>query len=100
MNMARAQEFLYAVIGAGDYAVEKARRLRERKNTTQAYRDLVERGRTLSVKIKSSAPTKQAIAQTRTARSQAKAAATSATKAVRANARAAKSATTKSAKAS
>jgi hypothetical protein len=98
--MARAQEFLYAVIGAGDYAVEKAKSLTERKNTKEAYRDLVERGRTLSVKIKSSAPTKQAIAQTRTARSQAKAAATSASKAVRANARAAKSATTKSARAS
>jgi hypothetical protein len=100
MNMARAQAFLYAVVGAGDYAIEKARGMTERKNTTKAYRDLVARGRTLSVKIQNSGATKKAIAQTRTARSQAKAAATSATKAVRANARAARSATTKSARAS
>jgi hypothetical protein len=98
--VAKTREFLYAVVGAGDFVVEKARGLTERKNTAKAYEDLVERGRTLSVKIKRSAPTKQAIEQTRTARSQAKAAATSATKAVRANARAARSAATKSAKAS
>ena len=95
--MARAQEFLYAVVGAGDFAVEKAKGLTERDNATKAYEDLVKRGRTLSTKIKGSAPTKQAIAQTRTARSQAKAAATSATKAVRANAKAARSAATKTA---
>ena len=98
--MARAQEFLYAVVGAGDFAVEKAKRLTERKNTTKAYSELVDRGRTISTKIKGSAPTKQAIAQTRAARSQAKAAATSASKAVRANARAARSAASKSATAS
>jgi hypothetical protein len=98
--MARAQEFLYAVVGAGDFAVEKAKRLTEHKNTTKAYGELVDRGRTLSTKIKGSAPTKQAIAQTRAARSQAKAAATSATKAVRANGRAARSAASKSAAAS
>ena len=98
--MARTQEILYAVVGAGDFAVEKAKGLTERENATKAYEDLVRRGRTLSTKIKGSAPTKQAIAQTRTARSQAKAAATSATKAVRANAKAARSAATKSAKAS
>ena len=98
--MAKVQEFLYAVVGAGDFAVEKARSLTERENTTKAYEDLVGRGRALSTKIKRSAPTKQAIEQTRTARIQAKAAATSATKAVRANARAARSAATKGAKAS
>ena len=100
MHMARTQEILYAVVGAGDFAVEKAKGLAERENATKAYKDLVKRGRTLSTKIKGSAPTKQAIAQTRTARSQAKAAATSATKAVRANAKAARSAATKTAKAS
>lgn len=100
MHMAKTQEILYAVVGAGDFAVEKARGLTERKNATKAYEGLVQRGRTLSTKIKGSAPTKQAIAQTRTARSQAKAAATSATKAVRANAKAARSAATKTAKAS
>jgi len=97
--VAKAQEFLYAVVGAGDFAVEKARALTERKNTTKTYEDLVGRGRTLSAKIKRSAPTKRAIEQTRNARSQARAAATSATKAVRANARAARSAATKTAKA-
>jgi hypothetical protein len=93
--MAKTQELLYAVVGAGDFAVEKAKILTDRKQSTKAYKDLVKRGRTLSTKIKSSAPTQQAIAQTRSARSQAKAAATSATKAVRANANAARSATTK-----
>jgi hypothetical protein len=100
MYMAKTQDFLYAVVGAGDFAVEKAKSMTERKNATRTYEGLVKRGRTLSMKIKGSAPTRQAIAQTRTARSQAKAAATSATKAVRANAKAARSAATKSAKAS
>ena len=98
--MAKTQELLYAVVGAGDFAVEKAKGLTDRRQTTRVFKDLVKRGRTLSTKIKSSAPTQQAIAQTRSARSQAKAAATSATKAVRANAKAARSATTKTAKAS
>jgi len=93
--MAKAQELMYAVVGAGDFAVEKAKGLSDRDQATKIYNDLVKRGRTLSTKIKSSAPTKRAIEQTRTARSQAKAAATSATKAVRANANAARSATTK-----
>ncbi|CAN5616746.1 hypothetical protein BH20ACT23_BH20ACT23_00190 [soil metagenome] len=97
--MANTQELLYAVVGAGDFAVEKAKSLTDRKQTTKVYKDLVKRGRTLSTKIKTSAPTQQAIAQTRSARSQAKAAATSATKAVRANAKAARSATTRTAKA-
>lgn len=98
--MAKAQELLYAVVGAGDFAVEKAKDLTDRKTTTRAYKDFVKRGRTLSTKIKSSAPTKQAIAQTRIARTQAKAAATSATRAVQANAKATRSAATKSARAS
>ncbi|MGH2751447.1 MAG: hypothetical protein ACRDK3_11345 [Actinomycetota bacterium] len=96
--MARAQELLYAVVGVGDFAVEKTKDLTDRKTTTRAYKDFVKRGRTLSTKIKSSAPTKQAFAQTHNARTQAKAAATSATRAVRANAKAARSATTKTAK--
>jgi hypothetical protein len=93
--MDKAQELLYAVVGAGDLAVEKAKGLSDRDQTTKIYKDLVKRGRTLSTKIKSSGPTKRAIEQTRTARSQAKAAATSATKAVRANSKAARSATAK-----
>lgn len=98
--MARTHELLYAVVGAGDFAVEKARGLTDRKSTTKAYQDFVKRGRTLSTKIKGSAPTKQAIAQTKTARTQAKATATSATKAVQANAKAVRSAATKTAKTS
>jgi hypothetical protein len=96
----KTQELLYAVVGAGDFAVEKAKDLADRDTTAKVYKDFVKRGRVLSTKIKSSAPTKQAIAQTKTARAQAKAAATSATKAVRANSKAARSAATKSANAS
>lgn len=95
--MPKTPELLYAVVGAGDFAVSKAKDLTDRRTTEKAYKDLVKRGQTLSTKIKRSAPTKQAIAQTKTARSQARAAATSATKAVRANAKAARSATNKSA---
>jgi len=98
--MAKTQELLYAVVGAGDFAVEKAKALADREATEKVFEDLVKRGRVLSTKIKSSAPTKQAIAQTKTARAQAKAAATSATKAVRANTKAARSAAGKTAKAS
>ena len=96
----KTQELLYAVVGAGDFAVEKVKDLADRDTTAKVYKDFVKRGRVLSTKIKSSAPTKQAIAQTKTARAQAKAAATSATKAVRANSKAARSAATKSANAS
>jgi hypothetical protein len=96
-SMPKTEELLYAVVGAGDFAVEKAKGLADRDTTAKVYKDFVKRGRSLSTKIRSSAPTKQAIAQTKTARSQAKAAATSATKAVRANSKAARSAATKSA---
>jgi len=95
--MPKTPELLYAVVGAGDFAVSKAKDLTDRKMTARTYKDMVKRGRTLSTKIKRSAPTKQAIAQTKAARSQAKAAATSATKVMRANAKAARSATNKSA---
>lgn len=101
--MAKTQELLYAVIGAGDLTVEKVRGLREladRKQTEKVYKDFVKRGRTLSTRIKNSAPTKNAVAQTKTARSQVKAAATSVRKAVKADVRATTSAATKAAKAS
>lgn len=86
--MARTQELLYAVVGVGDLALEKAKRLRtiDAKATTEMYDDLVERGQALSRKIRNSAASKQAMAQTKTARSQVKAATTSVTKAIRANA--------------
>jgi hypothetical protein len=101
--MAKTEEILYAVVGAGDFAVEKATNLRnvvDRNKTEKIYKDFIKRGRTLSKRISNSAPTKQAVAQTKTARSQVKAAATSLTKPVRANATATRSAAGKAAKAS
>jgi hypothetical protein len=101
--MPKTQELLYAVVGAGDYTLEKIRnvsKITDSKTTKKLYKDFVKRGRTLSTRIKNSGPTKQALAQTKTARSQVKAAVTSATKAVNSNAKAARSAATKAAKAS
>lgn len=86
--MAKTQEILYAIVGAGDFAIEKARSLPkiDTKLTGEAYKDFVVRGQKLTKKIRNSAPTKQAAAQTKTARAQVKAATTSVSKAVRANA--------------
>ncbi len=102
-GMPKAQEMLYAVVGAGEFAVEKvvdARQVIDRERSQKAYSDFVKRGRTLSTKIKNSGPSKQAKAQTKVARSQVKAAATSVSKAVRANAKATRSAANKARKAS
>jgi hypothetical protein len=96
--MAKPQELIYAVVGAGDFAAEKvrnARKVADRKNTQKLYKDFVKRGRSVWTKVRRSGPTKQAIAQTKTARTQVKAAATSVTKAFRADAKAAKSAASK-----
>lgn len=101
--MASAREAVYALVGAGDLTMEKirnARRLVDRSLTQNVYADCVKRGRSLSTRIGASAPTKRAIAQTRTARAQVKAAATSVGKAVRLDTRAARSAAEKVAKAS
>ena len=86
--MAKTQEVLYAVVGAGDFAIDKARNLRtiDAKKAGTIYTDFVKRGQSLSKKIRTSAPSKQAVAQTKTARTQVKAAATSVSKAIRANA--------------
>jgi hypothetical protein len=100
---AKPQDVLYAVVGAGDFAVEKIRGMsfpRDSKSAAKYYNDFIKRGRTLSKGLKNAAPTKRAIAQTKTARSQVKAAATSITKAVRADAKATGSAARKVAKAS
>lgn len=102
-TMAKAQEFLYAVVGAGDFAVEKAKNFPKattRKNAAKLYRDFVKRGKTLSNTIGSSAPTRKAVAQTKTARRQVKPATTSVTKAARANAKATKAAAEKTTQAS
>lgn len=86
--MAKTQDIVYAVVGAGDLALEKVRNLRELdpKAPRKAYDDFVERGQTLTKKIRTSAATKQAAQQTKTARAQVKAATTSVSKAIRANA--------------
>jgi hypothetical protein len=100
---AKTQDLIFAVVGAGDFAIEKARKVRkaaDRKTTQKYYKDFVKRGRALTTKIRNSGPTKTAVAQTKTAQSQVKAAATSVTKAVRANAKATKSAAEKASKAS
>jgi hypothetical protein len=101
--MTKAQELMYAVVGVGDLALEKARnagKLADRKASQKVYRDLVKRGRTLSTGIRNSGPTKQAVAQTKSARTQVKSAATSVGKAVRANTKATKSAASKTSSAS
>jgi hypothetical protein len=100
--MAKAQELVYAVVGAGDFAIDKVKDAGkfDRKKTEKLYKDFVKRGRTLSTKIRNSAPSKRAVAQTKTARSQVKAAATSVGKAVGANAKATRSAASKASKAS
>lgn len=101
--MAKAQELLYAVVGVGDLALEKARnagKIADRKTTQKVYKDLVKRGRALANGIRNAGPTKQAVAQTKAARTQVKAATTSVRKAVRANAKATKSAADKTSAAS
>lgn len=95
----RIAQLAYAVVGAGDLALEKARSVRNVVDPDM-YGDLVARGRDLTGCIRKAAPTRQAVARTRTARSQAKAAATSVRKALRANATAARSAAEKVARAS
>jgi hypothetical protein len=97
--MSRPKEILYAVVGAGDLALEKVRNVRQIVDPA-VYTGFVARGRDLTGRIGKAAPTKQAVERTRTARSQAKAAATSVRKAVKANATAARSAAGKVAKAS
>lgn len=64
--MAKAQELLYAVVGAGDLAVEKVRGVRvDRRAAGRVYNDAVKRGRTLTTKITNSKTTKQTIARAR-----------------------------------
>jgi hypothetical protein len=92
--MAKAQEMIYAVVGAGDFTVQKVRDLSkaDRKSSQKVYKDFVKRGKRLSTGVKNSAPTKQAIERTKTTRTQVKAATTSVGKAVKANAKATRTA--------
>jgi hypothetical protein len=101
--MAKTQELVYAVVGAGDFAIEKARgitKIADLEASQKVYNDFIKRGRTLSRRVSTAAPTKRAIEQTKTARTQIKAATTSITKAVRLDAKAARSAAAKVSKAS
>ncbi|MBA2725493.1 MAG: hypothetical protein H0U53_05845, partial [Actinobacteria bacterium] len=53
--MANAQEIMYAVVGAGDFAVDKVKTIgsiADRKANQKRYRDFVKRGRSLSTKVK------------------------------------------------
>ncbi len=101
--MATGQELLYAAVGIADLAVEKATAIAKRADrdaTRKAYDDFITRGRNVSKKIRNSAATRQAVAQTKTARSQIKAASTSVSKAVQANVKATRSIAERVAKAS
>ncbi len=101
--MAKGQELLYAVVGIGDLAVEKATgvtKIADLDATRRAYDDFVKRGRTFSKKIGNAAATKRAVAQTKTARTQIKAASTSVSKAVSANVQATRTIAQRFAKAS
>jgi hypothetical protein len=71
--MAKTQELMYAVVGAGDYAVDKVKgfkRLTDRDTSQKLYKDFVKRGRKLSTRIKNSNPGKQVRAQADVARKQ------------------------------
>jgi hypothetical protein len=101
--MAKTQEFVYAIVGAGDFAIEKARdvtKIAGRSATEKVYKNFIKRGRTLSRRVTTAAPTKRALEQTKTARAQVKAATTSVAKAVRLDAKAARNAAAKVSKAS
>jgi len=71
--MSKAQEVVYALVGAGDFAVEKVanvRKVADRKSNTKLYKDFVKRGRSLSTKVKNSSAGKQVAEQTEPVRTQ------------------------------
>jgi hypothetical protein len=100
--MPKAENLIYVFVGAGDFALEKAKNVStfDRKKSQKLYKDFVSRGQKLTTSIKNSRPSKRAVEQTKAARTQVKSAATSVRKAVGANVKASKSAATKAAKAS
>ena len=100
--MPKSENLVYAFVGVGDFALEKVKNVRniDRKRSENLYNDFVGRGRKLSTSIRNARPSKQAVEQTKVARSQMKAAATSIRKAVGANVKATRSAANKAAKAS
>jgi hypothetical protein len=83
--MAKTKELFYAVIGAGDLAIDKVKGVKkfaDRKNNEKLFRDVVKRGRTISTKVRTSTPGKQFKAQTQNVRKQATDAAKNVTKAL------------------
>lgn len=82
--MTKAQEILYATLGAGDFAVDKVkgvRRIADRKTNQKLYKDFVKRGRGLTTQVKNSTPGKEISARTEPVRSQAEEALKTVTKA-------------------
>jgi hypothetical protein len=121
MTKVRGKEIFYAAVGAGDFAVEQARRipqsidiskikqelpssLKELREDAEKrankvlgrvgdrYEDFVKRGEKTYRNVRNSTPTKAAVEKSKTARSQTKAAATSTKKAAGATAEAVKEA--------
>lgn len=71
--MVKTKELWFAVVGAGDFAVDKVRNVRkiaDRKTGQKLYKDFVKRGRSLSTKVRNSTPGKQVRNQTQSARKQ------------------------------
>ncbi|MEA2476958.1 MAG: hypothetical protein QOC87_1157 [Actinomycetota bacterium] len=100
--MPKTPEILYAVVGAGEFAVEKARnasKITDISSTTKVYNDFVKRGKSLSKRVKNAGPTRQAVAQSKTARTRVKGAWTSVGKAVQANAKGSRTAAAQTKKA-
>jgi hypothetical protein len=85
--MDKAQDLFYAVVGAGDFAVEKVRggatKLTDRKVTQKYFKDFIKRGKTVTTKVRNTGPAKKASERSKGARTQAKAAASNVTGAVR-----------------
>jgi hypothetical protein len=93
----RAQDVPYVVLGAGDAAVELVRTLPSQlaslpQQVVEGLESLADRGRTLRTDIRRDPAVRRATAQTTSAKSKVKAAATSTGKAVGAQAKAAEKA--------
>src|SRR5687767_2226123 len=69
--MSKATEIIYAVVGAGDFAVDKVKGVRkvvDRRANQKLYKDFIKRGRTVSTTVKNSTPGKQFVRQAEPAR--------------------------------
>jgi hypothetical protein len=95
------RESYLATLGAGQLVIEKGRQVSgdvvayahgARKSLDGTFKGLVKRGEKLEKSIRSSAPTKRALEQSKVARSQVKAATTSVRKAMSTSAQASKAA--------